>query len=259
LLGVGNVHASDRKQALHMARGVLDEIWLAGSLRTNQRFLAELVMHPWVREGLFHASFVDEEFLPEVRPDPERIRLYASVCAYTCDQWELPYLVSDQWLKATPEILRWKSAPRRWTSPASPQVHGLSGEIVVPDGRALQVCAYPLSDERWQVRIGEWTAPVRRARPKLALLKESDKPRPSGPQISALVSGRVHALLYREGARTSAHETLVLIESMRTLVPHALPRPFVVKKWHVAAEEIVTQGQLLAELEPVADPLASSD
>ena len=270
LLAIGYAGASDRRQALHVARGMLDEIWVAGSLRTNQRFLAELVMHPWVREGVFHAGFVDEEFLPDARPTPDETQLFAAVAAWwtnrksvrQAEAWSVPYWVGDRWIRPEADVLDWDEDAVFWKAPVvepdsnSAELFGLSGRLKSADGRAVRLCVFPLADDRWMIRIGEWTLSVRRAKPapaKIAAVQASGTSASSRriPQVSALVSGRVHALLFREGAAIAPHETLVLVESLRTLVPHAVPRGFLLKKWYVAADQLVTQGQPLADLEGI--------
>ena len=269
LLAIGYAGAADRRQALHVARGMLDEIWIAGSLRTNQRYLAELVMHPWVREGVFHAGFVDEEFLPDSRPSGGEIKLFAAVAAWwtnrksvrQAEAWTVPYWIGDRWIRPEADVLIWDEDAVFWKAPlesgsdADTELFGLSGRLKNEDGRSVRLCLFPLADDRWLIRIGEWALAVRRAKapaPKLAVAQAGGSPPARRvPQVSALVSGRVHALLFREGAAVAPHETLVLIESLRTLVPHAVPRGFLLKHWHVAADQLVTQGQPLADLEGI--------
>lgn len=248
IFGLGFSEAQDRKRALNMVRGMLDEIWIAGSLRTNQKYLSDLVAHPWIREGIFHASFLDEEFLPEVRPPNDALRELVKLSAWWSGELSLepnvPYYILDQWLKlpadaAQPEF---SEAPKKWALADGSQ--GCSGYLKM-DGARLRFCFYPTANG-WQLRLGEWSVPIRRALPKL----------PGGakrlPQLSALVGGRVHALFFREGSQIPKHHHLVLIESMRQLIPHALPKEFRLVRWHVAPEQIVQQGQLLAELESLA-------
>ena len=56
-------------------------------------------------------------------------------------------------------------------------------------------------------------------------------------------------MLFREGTVIPAHEAFLIIESLGVLVPHALPKDVRVIKWKVAAEDRVTVGQDLADLE----------
>src|SRR5690606_39714915 len=51
LLGILYVGAEDRARTVRFASHVLDDVWIAGSLQTNERFLRELLGHPWVKEG----------------------------------------------------------------------------------------------------------------------------------------------------------------------------------------------------------------
>ena len=75
---VDNHWNSARNQMLKL----LDQLWIAGSLETNERMIRELLNHPWVREGIYHSGFVDEEFLPQVLPEPAFLELMAGVCSW---------------------------------------------------------------------------------------------------------------------------------------------------------------------------------
>jgi acetyl/propionyl-CoA carboxylase alpha subunit len=250
MLGMLWVGAEDRKQALNFARGVFDELWIAGSVQTNERFLSELLAHPWVREGIFHAGFVDEEFLPGVRPPADYLRAFLMAAAHAAGDSVAPgmtvrWAVGDQWLKPSPDgetAPRWASAPERWELRG---MFGTSGKILLPEGRELRVCAFPLTESKWQVRVGAWVLSVRRVavpaggRPKRA------------PRLLALVEGRIHAVLHREGVLVPAHEPLLILDSLGMLVPHAAPVDVRVSRWTRAAEELVQSGEELAELEIV--------
>jgi acetyl/propionyl-CoA carboxylase alpha subunit len=276
------------ERALLLARGMLDELWIAGSLKTNQAFLGELLRHPWVREGLFHASFVDEDFLLPVDLEAAWLALFAGVVAtippeapganagspaggrvlvpdvgretQAASETDFIYWVNNRPIRSPAGVVRWREGPRLWVpgSSASESVArretlrvGVSGWIALEDGRKTRVCAYPQQSARWRVRIGDWTLVVRRlpappAAPSGLRFEAAPKP---APLLKALASGRVHALLYREGALVPAHRPLVWLASMRSLVPHALPRDFRVAKWLVTAGERVEEGQALAELD----------
>jgi acetyl/propionyl-CoA carboxylase alpha subunit len=248
VLGCLLVGAEDRKRATTVARGLLEEIWIAGSIQTNERFLNELLTHPWVQEGMFHASFVDEEFIPSVRPDAELIKVFARMgqllSSTVPGSAQAKWAVGDQWIKAIPEDdVRWRSGPEYFQVG---ELKGLSGVFQSEKGPTLRACCYPLSDDRWQARVGNWFLPVRRVVPR---------PSQSGPvpqRLTALVAGRVHSILFREGAWISAHEPALLVESLGMLVPHALPVDVRVVRWHVGAEDMVHAGQLLAEFERAA-------
>ncbi|MCM2278789.1 MAG: hypothetical protein NDJ89_12005 [Oligoflexia bacterium] len=245
LVGLLWARAQDRNQALTIARGALEETWIAGSLQTNERFLSELLPHPWVREGIFHAGFVDEEFVPAIRPPVPLLKAFAGVCAAIGAGEGSRWAVGDQWVKPEPARPSWVVGPTLWSEHvASSAEQGLSGVIELEGGTRARVCAYPMGPGRWQVRIGSWTLPVRRAAPV-----SGARPR---PRILALVSGRVHSILFREGARIPAHEPLLVIESLGMLIPHSLPAEVRIDRWKVAAEGFVRAGEELAEFEVVA-------
>jgi biotin carboxylase len=247
LLGVVFVGGQERDQAIAVARGVLDETWIAGSVQTNERFLAELLSHPFIREGMFYAGFVEEEFLPDLSPDAEALELFASVAASVAPtdiHKEARWAVGDRWVKPNPAKLHWLD--RRRTQERRGQLV-VSGHLQLPDGRKLRVCVFPVNADRWQVRLGQWILTVRRVLPQ---------PRPKGAaprtrKLLSQVTGRVHSLLYREGSIIPAHEAALIVDSLRMLVPHALPVEAKLLQWKVRAEEEVTVGQHLADIEPL--------
>jgi acetyl/propionyl-CoA carboxylase alpha subunit len=250
LLAVLTVGARGWDQALTFAQKALEGIWIAGTLQTNQHFLAELLAHPWVREGMFHASFVDEEFVPQLYPEATVAQCFASICDLLWEREkhsEKPtqkgiWLVGHRWARANPESVTWLEPPRFWKVG---EKWGVSGRLQVEqrDGpKELRFFAAPLSDIRWQVRLGDWCLNVK---------KTSGKPADQARLYSQLF-GRVHALLYREGAIVEPHEPFLVIESLQTLVPHALPVKVKIVRWQVSAEDSVSSGQVLAELERIS-------
>jgi acetyl/propionyl-CoA carboxylase alpha subunit len=108
------------------------------------------------------------------------------------------------------------------------------------------VCAFPVAQDKWQVRVGAWVLPVRRV-----IRAAGDKPRRS-PKLFALINGRVHSILYREGAVVPAHEPLLVLDALGMLVPHSLPVEVRVRKWNTAAESLVQAGEELAEFEIIS-------
>jgi biotin carboxylase len=242
------VGAKDRAQALAVAKGVLDEMWIAGSLQTNERFLSELIAHPWVREGVFHASFVDEEFVPSAKPSPEVLRDLVSICvshpenarSLTAEPGVVRWGVGNQAVSPSLEGLHWVGAPTFSMINGMPAV---SGSLELEAGVKVRAAAYPLVPDRWQVRIGLWAVVVRRVE-KVA----GQKPR---PRILALVPGKVHSILFRANATAPAHQPILILESLRILIPHALPSDVRITRWKVSAEEEVSLGQELAEFEVV--------
>ena len=236
-----------------IARGVLDELWIAGTLQTNERFLAELLAHPWVKAGHFHAGFVDEEFLPPVEPSVEVLKALIQVCeacplavpldegpAPTPDQYR--WAIADRWVrdpggKGAP----WLAPPKLFNLAAGA---GVSGTVKLSDGMTVRAAAFPLGPDRWQARVGAWAITVRRG-----LKRPSAVAKAQGPRVLALVPGRVHSVLFRKGALVPAHEVFLIIESLGMLVPHALSKEARVRRWKVAAEDMVSAGQELAEFE----------
>jgi acetyl/propionyl-CoA carboxylase alpha subunit len=246
LLGHLWVGAEDRKKAITVARGVLDQIWIAGSLQTNERYLQEILHHPWVTEGIFHASFIDEEFIPLVRP-PGGLLMYFISLAQLCASQVSPstsvkWAAGDQWMKpsSTPPEIEWKEGPNFFEAEGR---KGVSGFFSGPEGKTYRAFCYPTFDEKWLVRIGNWVFSVRRILPKASGIAKSV------PKLNALVSGRVHSILFRQGTWVQAHDTVLVIESLGSLIPHALPIDVKIARWMVQSQTQVLSGQPLAELE----------
>jgi acetyl/propionyl-CoA carboxylase alpha subunit len=248
VLGHLLVGAEDRKRAITVARGVLDEVWIAGSLQTNERFLHELLTHPWVQEGMFHASFVDEEFIPSVRPDPALLKIFLRMAQQLAEGTVGPssskWAVGDQWIKTPSEQgFTWVAEPGFFQADDR---RGITGVIQAENGEILRVFCYPLASDRWLARVGNWFLQVRRVPAR------ATQPVSQTQKLTALVSGRVHSLLFREGASVPAHESALLVESLNMLISHALPVDVRVVRWLVSAEDQVQAGQVLAEFERAA-------
>lgn len=259
ILGSLRVTGQNRAEAIQFAERVVNEIWIAGSLQTNERFLVELLTHPWIQEEIFHAGFVDEDFVPTIRPSAELAQLAAEVCA------ELPQVkalvsgsakASDKWVIGVASArfkanslapVRWLTGPSFWTVQGKEGVSGLAG---FQSGGFVQVCAFPL-EGRWLVRIGSGLSgglmSVRRVQG--AEMGTEPVKVPKVHSLYSMVNGRIHALFFRAGVRVPAHEPLVIVESLGRLVPHALPAEARAICWKVKAEDAVTLGQELAEIE----------
>jgi biotin carboxylase len=249
LLGHLWVGAEDRKRAITVARGVLDQVWMAGSLQTNERFLQELLSHPWIQEGMFHASFVDEEFIPTLRPTAEQLLLFVRLAEMTLKgaTQTSKWIVGDQWLKplAPQTELEWKEGPHFSEVGDRRAVSGTFGAT----GKVYRALCYPVGSsnsagEKWLVRLGNWVFAVRRVLPKTQIT--GNKPL---PKLNALISGRVHSILFREGTWVQAHDPVLIIESLGSLIPHALPVDVKITKWITTPQSQVVSGQALAEIE----------
>lgn len=246
-LGEIRVGASSRIHALKVAEEALSSVWIAGTLQTNERFLAELLTHPWIHEGVFHAGFVEEEFVPRLKPPDTVSAIAVAACAEIApdldEKKKQRWAVADRWVEHDSGVLVWKGKAERKIGPTGA---GLCGWIELPEkvqeGQGFsRVAAFPVSIDRWNVRVGSWLLVVRRI--------DQTRQRASVRPVLSLVSGKIHAIRYREGTHVAAHEPLVVVESLKQLVPHALPREVRLVRWAVKAEEHVLVGQVLGEFE----------
>jgi hypothetical protein len=151
------------------------------------------------------------------------------------------WAVGDQWIKsASDSEVSWKVEPSYFQTANG---KGLTGVVLSEKGQSLRAMCFPLAENRWQARLGNWFLPVRRVPPKSA------QAGPVHHKLTALVAGRIHSVLFREGAWIPAHESALLVESLGMLIPHALPVDVRLVRWHIGAEDQVYAGQVLAEFE----------
>ena len=245
----------------------LERVWFAGSLNTNEKFTLELLSHPWIKEGIFHTEFVDEEFLPACHPPmelaPVLVQVVSEHPSWRGEAGALLWYVNDRKVLAENGSVRgwrWFERPEFWTENSLPGVSGkierlnLGGETDDSQEEArLRICAYPVVLGKWNVRIGQWFFTLRSiTAPQLKTDLQSGGAIPSEKKVSklnALVSGQVRALFFREGATVNAREPVLVMESLGALVPHALPFSIRVTHWKVGANDQVLTGQTLAEFE----------
>jgi biotin carboxylase len=238
-LGLLTVFSTDWKQALSTSRSILKQIWISGGIQTNERFLTELLSHPWVEESMFYTGFVDEEFIPKQLPDPAWLQVLSNVLNEVAE----PLNEKESWLWMNQ---RFPASTGRvhWTQRAdftANDLPGVKGFFQTEEGATDRICVYPLNRNRYVIRLQNWFFSVRR----------SEKGRPL--QLMALTTGRVHGIFFREGSKVEPKQNVLIIESHQSLVSHRLPIPVKIKSLKVKAEDEVVIGQELAELERWSD------
>ena len=233
----------------------LGKLWIAGSLETNESFLKEVLAHPWMREGIFHAGFLDEEFIyhRQVPADllilgVSEITLHPDVSAgafqnyrwLAQDRFVSESLVSERASRILSRDIQYMKTHKGYPL--------VKGELQLKDDSSLRLCAYPLSHDRWNVRLGPYFFRVRKVEP---LSPEQPK---RAPRCYALGPGRVHALRFLPDTLIPAHEPMVMIESEGVFIAHSIPRASRVKEWKVEVNQYVELGEELAVLEVLASP-----
>jgi hypothetical protein len=203
---------------------LIHDFWILGNVQTNQYFLSELLQHPWVKEEMFYAGFVDEEFLPNLSY-PSELKAVFLELKKACQNWpeSLPDLVDAVFWAEPPQFLK------------EDQI--LWGKLRLNSGISVRMSIVPLLSGLL-VRVGNWYR---------ILQKRVDSDPQGGASLQALVSGKIHALLFLGGAQVQAHEPLLMIEAFGVLIPHSLPVR--IRSWMIAPKQFVEIGQRLAELE----------
>ena len=237
LVGVFLAWGADTKAAIHTAARFVGKkespLWIAGTLQTNERYLGELLDHPWVREGYIHASFIEEEFIPTSEPSLEEIRIVGRMVAHLLQkEFRGEWVLQERLKIRAVEEKGW-----HWKDLAVGP--GLSGWLVGPLKENWRVSGFELSEGVWQLRFGATFLLLRKALPGA-----SDGSR----KLRSLVSGRVAALRYQEGVRVPAGEALIWVRSERRAIPHALGKDVEILRWHVRPDQDVFLGDLLADL-----------
>lgn len=261
LLGVLWVSSDQRARLFPIAQSVLQEIWISGSLQTNEKFLSELLSHPWVREEIFHTAFIDEEFLPNLSIPNELLPLCTAVLVShpqlnsslnlgDAPKSQISWVVDGSLIPSSPEMQTpaWEIEASHWVRKDADCVGeecrlGGGGQIHLESGAVLRTAAFPFplsTSSRWLVRIGQWFVTVRSV--------FNRKPKRKRSVLLALVTGRVHAILYREGVLIPPHQPVLIVEVFGEFIPHAFPVAVQIKDWKIAAEDLVIAGQELAEL-----------
>jgi acetyl/propionyl-CoA carboxylase alpha subunit len=235
-IGHLTVFADSWKETLIATRAILKDIWISGGIQTNERFLFELLSHPWVEESMFYTGFVDEEFIPKQVPDFDWSKTLASALAEVA----VPLTEKESWIWLNQRLPVETAERLKWTQRVDFEVNGLKGMkgfFHGENGRTERICVFPLHAQRYVVRLQNWFFSVRR----------SEKGRPL--QLMALTSGRVHSIFFRESSKIEPKQCVLIIESHQRLISHRLPVPVTMKKLKVQSEQIVRIGEELAELE----------
>jgi len=75
VLGKAWVVGDDLEQCLDATSALLEDVWLAGTQKTSLPLVKGVLSHPFVRAGIFHADFLESDFIPDYRL-PESARIF---------------------------------------------------------------------------------------------------------------------------------------------------------------------------------------
>lgn len=238
-LGQITLFSTDWHETLSMARKILKDIWISGGIQTNERFLAELLSHPWIEEAMFYTGFVDEEFIPKQIPEQALLQIMADALSEVLR----PLKENESFLWMNHRLPE-PQGRLKWTQRAELENNGLRGVkgfFHTEAGKTERICVFPIHATRFMIRIQNWFFSVR--------LSEKGKPL----QLLALTSGRVHSVFFREESKVEAKHSVLILESHQKLISHRLPIPVKIKSLKIRAEDEVVIGEVLAELERWSD------
>ncbi|MEO7162566.1 MAG: hypothetical protein ABI041_06580, partial [Bdellovibrionia bacterium] len=82
IIGLFFAYGNNRSEVLTLIRQMISDFWIVGTLQTNQRFLFELLQHPWIEEEIFYAGFIDDEYVPNIYTAEAVKKLFSGVSSY---------------------------------------------------------------------------------------------------------------------------------------------------------------------------------
>ena len=249
------VHASDRVTALQELGDMLKRSTVLG-VRTNKRFLRQLVTHPVTAAGAIDTGFIDRtpELAESPGPPPAEV-LAAGAAAIVAETYAAadtrdPWTALGGWRAAATAVttvmldrhahsirgsgpfealgheVERDTAPGRWLVDGHPAVAALSDDAVWVVWRG----------ETYELERGE------RARDTADLDR--------GSEVQAPMPGIVLSVHARSGQRLKRGELVCLVEAMKMELRVEAPADGTVTKVLVAEGDRVRRGQRLAEFEP---------
>jgi hypothetical protein len=181
-----------------------------------------------VREEVFHASFLEEEFIPSFSISVEEWRGLGESILFNLKsevlgsfvfaekvKLKVPEKMPEGWQWIEPGILKYGHYPPR------------------------KVSIFKLKPGVYQIRWGVEFPILRKIEP------------PADPRLKAvraLASGRLAEMGAGEGAVVPAGTALAWVHSEGWVIPHAVSQPVRIAKWHVRPEDWVEMGDLIAEV-----------
>jgi acetyl-CoA/propionyl-CoA carboxylase, biotin carboxylase, biotin carboxyl carrier protein len=279
-------HGPDRAAALRLLRGALADTTVLG-LDTNTGFLRALLDHPAVRSGDLDTGLVDRDAAAVLESAGAEVpeEVYAAVAllrhaalepAAGPDGWTDPFSVPAGWRLGgdpapTPHLLR-AGAREPVTVAVTGRAHdaeirvGAGGRqparLLTGDGDASRVRlelagtvrtfrqAVAADGAHWLARDGRaWQ--LREHDPLAAAGKRG----PAGADaLTAPMPGTVTVVKAAVGDRVRAGQPLLIVEAMKMEHVIAAPHPGTVVELDVRAGATVAMDQLLAVVDPGADP-----
>jgi acetyl/propionyl-CoA carboxylase alpha subunit len=227
-------HAPTRQAAIGQLAGACAEVevW---PVKTNAGFLARLAGADAFAEARIDTSFIDEHLDEFATPPPPSPRALASAARALApggegSPWTGPAIAGFRLNAAlAPAWLQWGETA-----------------LAAPLDLAADLPVLRAGDQAVVFERGEAIA-VSRPRPRDALAEAA-----GDGQILAPMPGKIASVAVRVGDRLARGATVLTLEAMK--MEHALTAPFdaVVSELKAVVGEQVTEGALLARLEPAA-------
>ncbi len=242
VLGFAWVMGPDIGSCLDACSALLEDIWVAGTQKTTLPLIQSLMNHPWVKEWMVHAGFLESEFIPDYHLPSRAKELFRWV---------------KQSLKDQPTALEklsvWEGEGDLRSEPIF-EVERTSGHYRVffgslrKDGESpVPVAVVVKRGGLIHVQYGHWHwqfAPVS------STVGDSSK-MPSKVTLRAQSGGSLYRLSSGEGASVRVGDCLGWMKVRDELLMIAAPVDATVLTWEKQAGERVVTGDTLILLERI--------
>lgn len=247
------------------AKTVFSELWFYGTLRSSEGALYQLACHPWVRNGAFHSTFIDEEWVPEYEGIYSMTQIAGQACIEMLYALKVELVSKKIWVGSRSfSIALLRRLPSLSWNGFLKIVENkyVAGELNIPGFEKTARVALTLkmrdkntdltnaqegtgsfrSQFEGQIQIGSYYFLVR-------VSPDQNKQ----PVVRALTTGVIKSLFFLPGQQVEPQETLVSLVSQHRLIQHRLPIAVRIGKWMVRPEQAVNMGDVLATIEWIED------
>jgi pyruvate carboxylase len=235
MLGFMQAISQSYETALQDLSKALSEVFIVGTMQTNQRFLIEILEHAWVKKMIFSIVFLEQEFvmsLPNIKLLRAAARLIKSflsensICVVGFKKRFNYHDLKDDEFGI--EVDQQKADQ-------------ISGEINFKDG--------VLKNKFWVFKKTNEKSFVVHIGCDAWIVRLFDSRKKRGRELLALTSGKVNGPYFLEQSIIPEKRPIFVIQLFGRFVAHQIPKAMKMKKVFVRSQGMIDQGMPLAEFE----------
>jgi 3-methylcrotonyl-CoA carboxylase alpha subunit len=269
----------DRDEAIDNAAYGIDEAEISG-LKTNTAFLVNCLRHQGFLDGKIHTGFIPENMEELIGIDVEaRDEVYGLAALYILMQYDnpqnhprTPFTTLDGWRSNA--NTRMSFTFLRKDTPIQVDVLSVEEEMFaklqVNDNEIFTISLAPLTDaqtgsldktlktslnlyDAWAYKLKDDHISLFRKGVAIKVMLptfDSSSNTTGGNTITAPMPGKIIAVNISVGDSVNAGDKLIIMEAMKMEMSLEAPRDGVVAAVHICADALVSDGEVLLELEP---------